>query len=509
MAGMQQLNVDPANITYIPALSLNATESVWYQAAPSNGTPAVGLKAEYFDNTTLAGTPVLTRTEPGVAFNWLSGQNVTTHGTTAVEGFAPNLGAFSARFTGTIKPTIDGEQVFKVRADGAYKVWVDGKLVVDFDGLALAGDVVNAPSRFGKTVKLKAGKYYTVKMEYRRNGTFFFPVLGGIQGIQMSWASLAAPADLSQYDAVVIAVGVNAEYEGEGFDRPFDLPEYQGDMLASVTKINPNTIVVMHGGAPSNMRPWNSNAGAILEAWYAGQYAGQAVAEIIYGKVNPSGKLPVSIAKNESDYPSYASYHDVTAYQPAGLFGAPGTAKAEMTYSEGIYTGYRGFDKSNVKALYPFGYGLSYTSYTYSDMKLSSNTITGGETINASFTITNRGDMDGFEVAQLYVSPAVKSTVDRPEKELKGFAKVFLKAGESKRVTIPMDARSLSYYVQNTDSWVVDKSNYTIRVGGSSDALPLTQVLKATTAQTLPTSTSNPLPLPMRQAVQVSADQKY
>lgn len=508
MAGMQQLNVDPANVTYIPVLSLNATESIWHQDA-TNGTPASGLKAEYFDNTALAGTPILTRTEPGVAFNWLSGQNVTAHGTSAVEGFAPNLGAFSARFTGSIKPTVDGEQVFKVRADGAYKVWVDGKLVVDFDGLALSGDVVNAPSRFGKTGKLKAGKYYSVKMEYRRNGTFFFPVLGSIQGIQMSWASLAAPADLSKYDAVVVAVGVNAEYEGEGFDRPFDLPEYQADMLASVTAANPNTIVVMHGGGPSNMRPWNSKAGAILEGWYAGQYAGQAIAEIIYGKVNPSGKLPVSIAKNESDYPSYASYNDVTAYQPAGLFGAPGTAKAEMTYSEGIYTGYRGFDKSNTKALYPFGFGLSYTSYTYSDMKLSSTTISGGETINASFTVTNRGEMDGFEVAQLYVSPAVKSTVDRPEKELKGFAKVFLKAGESKRVTIPLDARSLSYYVQSTDSWVVDKSNYTIRVGGSSAALPLTQVLQATKAQTLPTSTSNPLPLPMRQAVQVSADQKY
>jgi beta-glucosidase len=508
MAGMQQLNVDPANITYIPALSLNATESVWYQDAAS-GAPAAGLKAEYFSNPTLSGTPVLTRTEPGVAFNWLSGQNVTTHGSTAVEGFSPDLGAFSARFTGTIKPTIDGEQVFKVRADGAYKVWVDGRLVVDFDGLGLSGDVVDAPSRFGKTDRLKAGKYYSVKMEYRRNGTFFFPVLGSMQGIQMSWASLAAPADLSRYDAVVVAVGVNAEYEGEGFDRPFDLPEYQGDMLANVTKANPNTIVVMHGGGPSNMRPWNSKAGAILEGWYAGQYAGQAIAEIIYGKVNPSGKLPVSIAKNESDYPSYASYNDVTAYQPAGLFGAPGTAKAEMTYSEGIYTGYRGFDKSNTRALYPFGFGLSYTSYTYSDMKLSSNTIAGGETINASFTVTNRGDVDGFEVAQLYVSPAVKSTVDRPEKELKGFAKVFLKAGESKQVTIPVDARSLSYYVQNTDSWVVDKSNYTVRVGGSSDALPLTQVLKATAAQTLPTSTSNPLPLPMRRAVQVSADQKY
>jgi beta-glucosidase len=509
MAGMQQLNVDPANITYIPALSLNATESVWYQGAASGKTaPAAGLKAEYFDNTALSGTPVLTRTEPGVAFNWLSGMNVTNTGTTKVDGFAPNLGAFSARFTGTIKPTIDGEQVFKVRADGAYKVWVDGKLVIDFDGNALSGDVVNAPSRFGKTAKLKAGKYYSVKMEYRRNGTFFFPVLGSMQGIQMSWASLEAPADLSQYDAVLVAVGVNAEYEGEGFDREFDFPEYQADMAASVAKANPNTIVVMQGGGPSNMRPFNTKAGAILQAWYAGQYAGQAVAEIVYGKVNPSAKLPVTIAKNESDYPSWASYNNVKAYQPAGLFGAPGTAKAEMTYSEDIYAGYRGFDKSNTKPLYPFGFGLSYTSYKYSDMKLSSSTITGGETINASFTLTNRGDMDGFEVAQLYVSPSVKST-NRPEKELKGFAKVFLKAGQSKRVTIPIDARSLSYYVQNTDTFNVDKANYTIRVGGASDDLPLTQVLKATVAQKLGTNTSNPLPVPVRQAVQVSENMKY
>ncbi|WP_332847768.1 beta-glucosidase [Massilia sp. S19_KUP03_FR1] len=511
MAGLQQLNVDPANIVYIPALSLNAAESSWYQGAASgNSAPEAGLKAEYFDNTTLAGTPVLTRTEPGVAFNWLSGMNITNNGTTRVDGFAPNLGAFSARFSGTIKPTVDGEQVFKVRADGAYKVWVDGKLVVDFDGLALSGDVVNAPSRFGKTAKLKADKYYTVKMEYARLGTFFFPVLGSIQGIQMSWAALAAPADLAQYDAVVVAVGVNAEYEGEGFDREFDLPEYQAEMVASVAKTNPNTIVIAHGGGPSNLRPFASRAGAILQAWYAGQYAGQAEAEIIYGKVNPSGKLPVTIAKNESDYPSYASYNSVAAYQPAGLFGAaPTRAKLEMTYSEGIYTGYRGFDKSNTKPLFPFGFGLSYTSYTYSDMTLSSNTLAGAETIEASFTLTNSGAVDGFEVAQLYVSPAVTSKVDRPEKELKGFAKVFLKAGASKRVTIPIDARSLSYYVQNTDTFNVDKASYTIRVGGASDALPLKQVLKASVAQKLSTNASNPLPLPVRQAVQVPESMKY
>jgi beta-glucosidase len=510
MGGMQQLNVDPANVTYIPALTLNAAESSWYQGVPDGKTaPAAGLKAEYFDNVTLAGTPVLTRTEPGVAFNWLSGQNITASGATSVAGFSVNAGAFSARFTGTIKPTVDGEQVFKVRADGAYKVWVDGKLIVDFDGVALSSDVINAPSHSGKTAALKAGKYYTVKMEYRRLNSGFFPVLGSINGVQLSWASLAAPGDLSKYDAVVVAVGVNAEYEGEGFDREFNLPEYQADLVSNVTRANPNTIVVMHGGGPSNMRPWNSKAGAILEAWYAGQYAGQAIAEIIYGKVNPSGKLPVSIAKNESDYPSWASYNSVAAYQPAGLFGAPGTAKSTMTYSEGIYTGYRGFDKSNTKALYPFGFGLSYTSYQYSDMKLSSSTLQGSETIDATFTLTNRGDMDGFEVAQLYVSPAATSKVDRPEKELKGFAKVFLKAGQSKRVTIPVDARSLSYYVQDTDTWNVDAARYTIRIGGASDDLPLKDVLKTAVAQKLNTNTSNPLPVPVRQAVQVPADQKY
>lgn len=510
MAGMQQLNVDPANITYIPSMSLNPVESLWYQNAPDRkgAVPAAGLTAEYFDNLTLAGKPVVTRTEPGLAMNFLLGQNVTNNGRTAIEGFAPTAGAFSARFTGTFKPTITGEQVFKIRADGAYKLWIDDKLIIDFDGTPLSGDVIDAVSHFGKTVKLKAGQFYNVKMEFQRLNAGYFPVLGGINGIQMSWASLAAP-DLSQYDAVVVGVGMNAEYEGEGFDRSFDLPEYQGEMLANVTKEHKNTIVIMHGGAPFNMRPWSSKAGAILEAWYSGQYAGQALAEIIYGKVNPSGKLPVSIGKNERDYPSYASYSNIDDYLPAGLFGYPATkAKTELTYSEGLYTGYRGFDKTNIKPLYPFGFGLSYTSYAYSDMKLSTTTLKGAETVEATFTLTNTGSMDGFEVAQLYVSP-VKPLTHRPEKELKGFAKVFLKAGESKRVTIPVDARSLAYWVQNTDTWNVDAASYKIRVGGSSDALPLTQTLKAVVAQKLPTNTSNPLPKPVQQAVQVSADQVY
>ncbi|HEX8615831.1 MAG TPA: glycoside hydrolase family 3 C-terminal domain-containing protein [Telluria sp.] len=510
--GLEQLSAHSSNITYLPALSLNPGASVWYQPAsgPDTTTAQPGLKAEYFSNVNLAGKPVLTRTEPGVAWNFLSGKNVTANGVTAIEGFSPQGGAFSARFTGTIKPTVTGAQVFKIRADGAFTLWVDNKVVIDFDGKAVSADVINTLSQFGKTGKLVAGKSYSVKMEYRRLNDKFFPVLGGMNGIQMSWASLEAPADLAKYDAVVIAAGLNNEYEGEAFDRPFDLPEHQSDLIASVSKVNPNTIVVMHGGGPSNMLPWSKKAGAVLEAWYSGQFAGQALAEIMYGKVNPSGKLPVSIGKQEQDYPSYASYSNIAEFQPAGLFGDAATSKAktEMAYSEGIYMGYRGFDKRGIKPLYPFGFGLSYTTYDYSDLTLSSTTLSPGATIKASFTLTNSGRQAGFEVAQLYVSP-VTPGVDRPVKELKGFAKVYLKAGESKRVTIPIDARSLSYYVQDTATWNVDAGKFKIMVGSSSADLPLKQTLVSPALQKLHTNTSNPLPLPMRKAVQVTADQLY
>ena len=508
--GLQQFNVDAANVTYLPALSLNPAASVWYQpdATPQALTP--GLKAEYFSNTELAGTPVLTRTEPGVAWNFITGSNATAAGTTRIEGFNPAGGAFSARFSGTIQPTVTGPQVFKVRADGAYKLWVNGELVIDFDGAPIASDVIDTLSKSGKTAKLKAGQTYSVKLEYRRLSGAYFPVLGSINGVQMSWASLNAPDDLKNYDAVVVAVGNNAEYEGESIDHGFDLPEYQSDLIASVAKANPNTVVVMHGGGPSNMLPWSKKAGAVLEAWYPGQYGGQAIAEIIYGKVNPSGKLPVTIGKQDSDYPSYASYGKVEDYQPAGTFpdAATNRAKKTMPYAEGVFMGYRGFDKAGTKPLYAFGHGLSYTTFKYSKLKLSNDKLKADGTVDATFTLTNKGREDGFEVAQLYVRP-MQPAVERPLKELKGFAKVFLHAGESKQVTIPIDARSLAYYTQAKGAWQLDAGKYRILVGAASDDLPLDETLTVPAAAQLSTTSSNPLPLPLRQAVQVGAGQTY
>lgn len=504
LQGLQLLNTDSSNVTYIPALSLNPAASSWTQ--PDGGE---GLKADYFANTELSGSPAVSRIEPGVKIDFTTRTNTTDKGTTSLADVPTGVGAASVRFTGLITPTVTGPHVLKVRASGPFRLFVDDKLVLESDGAPLSSDVVNTISRFGRTGVLEAGTAHQVRLEYRHVTGRFMPALGGIQGLQMSWASLGAPAELANYDAVVIAAGVNQEYEGEAHDRHFALPEFQGEMISNVGKVNPKTVVVMHGGGPSEMASWIDHAGAALMAWYPGQYGGQALAETIYGKVNPSAKLPVTIGRLEKDYPSYASYSRIEDFQPAGSFStaATSTAKARMVYDDGVFMGYRGFEKNHVKPLFAFGFGMSYTSYSYGDLQLSTPAMGANNTVEASFTLTNTGSMAGFEVAQLYVSPARPST-PRPAKELKGFVKVYLNPGESKRVTIPLDARSLAYYVPNKASWVVDAGSYAIRVGPSSDKLPLVKNLTAPLL-VLPTNTSNPLPQPLRASVQVAADQAY
>lgn len=459
------------------------------------------MKAEYFANTTLTGTPTVTRVEPGVNWDLLTGRNITNAGETTVAGFTTGSGAFSARFTGVIQPTISGEHVFKVRADGAFRLWVDEQLIIDEVGTPKSNDIVNALTRSGKTGLLLAGSRHTVRLEYRRLAARFTPALGGFWGVQMSWASLVPPASLAQYDAVVVAAGFNFEFEGEGYDRGYDMPEFQGDMISQVARRNPNTLVVLHGGGGMNMLPWAEQVPAIMHAWYPGQQGGQALAEIVFGRVNPSGKLPITLERRIQDNPSYPSYSDPEAYRGPD-------ALTDMTYSEGLYMGYRGYDKSGVAPLYPFGHGLSYSTFAYTNLFVSTSVLVPGTTVTATFTVTNTGDRAGFETAQLYVQP-LAAQVDRPQKELKGFAKVFLLPGQSKQVTIPLDGRSFAYYVDNTASWNVDAGQYRLRVGGSSASLPLNSVVTALYPEVLTTRDSNPLPPPMRNAVQVNPAQAY
>ncbi|XRG82462.1 glycoside hydrolase family 3 C-terminal domain-containing protein [Salinisphaera sp. SPP-AMP-43] len=501
LSGLKQLARSENRVDYLQSLSLSPQTSVWYQ--PAQGGSDIqnqGLKAEYFSNTDLSGEPVITRIEPGVDWDFSSNQNVTAFGTSSVNGFSPTGGSFSARFTGQIKPTISGRHVFKVRADGPFKLWVNGRLLIDFDG-EVAGSGLTSPIAYsGRTQRLRAGQTYDVRLEYQRTSSGSSQ-LGSINGIQMSWASLAAPQNLDQYDAVYIAAGLGNEYEGEGSDHEAELPEYQSNLIRNLSRANPNTIVVLHAGGGVKMLPWAKKAGAILHAWYPGQQGGQALAEIIYGDVNPSGKLPISLAKHLEDNPAYSSYHDVSAYQGDN-------AKTDMTYSEGVFLGYRGYDENGVKPLYPFGFGLSYTTFSYSGLKLTPHRMTPGATVEARFTVTNTGSQAGYETAELYVHPR-QSTIPRPRKELKGFAKVYLQPGESKQVTIPLNGRSLAYYQKDTDSWDIDPGRYVIKVGGSSDALSQRAPLIVSQAEQLKTSDSNPLPKPLQEAVQVNPQRAY
>lgn len=528
LSGLQQLATNSENVTFIKSMSLSPEQSLWLSpdCQASDDTCRVGVEAEYFANTQWSGEPVLTREEQGINFSWTNMTNVVENaciendaqtieeqgldcssvtaeqadGSRALNDLSPSMGGFSARFTTSIKPTITGKHVFKVRADGPVKLWVNGKLLLESDGEPRAPDVPNANPLSVQTPRLKAGQTYQVVLEYARE-QFFQGQLGGLNGVQLSWASLTPPADLSDYDAVVAVVGRSHEYEGEASDPNFELPEQQATLLTNLMRSNRNTIVVMHGGGGMDMQPWNKKAKAILHAWFSGQLGGQALAEILYGDVNPSGKLPITLDSKLKYNPSYPSYSN-----PDDYIGE--NAKTDMTYSEGLFFGYRGYDISHHKPLYPFGFGLSYTTFNFSNLTLSDQTVTENGTLYANFTVTNTGSQAGYETAQLYVHPQ-SSSVERPQHELKGFSKIYLQAGESKQVSIPLNARSFAHYDIKQAQWEVEAGRYTIEIGDSSDSLPLSSSVNAHQNITLDSKNSNPLPGPVQFMVQVDKSEAY
>jgi beta-glucosidase len=257
-------------------------------------------------------------------------------------------------------------------------------------------------------------------------------------------------------DAAVVCVGFNPNTEGEGFDRPFELPSEQLDLIRNVAKVNRRTIVVLTSGGNVSPENWLSEVSAYIEAWYPGQEGGTALAEILFGRTNPSGKLPASFEKRWEDNATFSSYFD--------------TGKTRhIAYTEGLFIGYRHFDKDNIEPLFPFGYGLSYTSFEYKNLQIK-QVLTGPEIQEKTglcFDITNTGKMEGAEIAQVYVGP-VNASVPRPVKELKGFSKIFLLPGETKRVNILLDRDAFSYYDVNKKSWVVEPGEFEFLIGSSS-----------------------------------------
>lgn len=271
-------------------------------------------------------------------------------------------------------------------------------------------------------------------------------------------------------ETAVIFAGLPDSFESEGYDRKhMRLPDCQNQLISEICKVQPNTVVVLHNGSPVEM-PWAGEVKAILELYLGGQGVGTAAAALLLGEANPSGRLAETFPVKLEDNPSYLNF--------------PGDGKT-VEYREGLYIGYRYYDKKNMEVLFPFGHGLSYTTFAYSDLKLDKEQITAGDELDISLKVTNTGTRAGKEVVQLYVADKTGQT-DRPQKELKDFAKIYLEPGETKEVTFTLNKRSFAWYSTELKDWYCGTGDYEILLGASSRDIHLKGTVFITSHQKLP-----------------------
>ena len=458
LEGIQNEVSPSTTVDLISTNTLDPENAIW-EFVNSNGELQQGLQAEYFTSTDLSGTPAVTRVDNHLNFDWDINPIPVSQ----------NQAGFSARWTSQVRPVIYGDHVFKVRGDGRLRIIVNGQTLFDNFNSPTFPPVGYGPTpAYSVKIALQAGQVYNVEIDYRRfsfglGGPGFFDSFeqGGLTGVQASWASLEAPPNFVKYDAVVICAGISNEYEREGEDRLFTLPEFQDELIENLSKVNHRTIVEFFGGGNFDSTLWINQVAALIETFYPGQNGGQALAEISFGDVNPSGKLPVTFEKKITDNPAYATFPPAINTHPDAI-----------SYSEGIFVGYRGYEHNHIQPLFPFGFGLSYTTFSYSGIKVEPAIFNGTQPVKVSFEVTNTGKRAGAEIAELYVGQE-SPTIARPIKELKGFTKVFLQPGQSQTVTLDLNQRSFAYFNTSIEKWDAVPGTYNILVGGSSQDTPL------------------------------------
>jgi beta-glucosidase len=411
------------------------------QLTPGGGMSGKGWKAEYFDNMNLAGKPKLTRVEPLIDHDWVGDSPDTT---------IPS-DQFSARWTATLTPDVAGERLLEVSSDDGIRLWLDGVMLVD--------DWKNHAEIYHKVrVNLDAGRTYELKLEYYEDG--------GSAVVRCGWSvdqkgkiEEAASAARSA-DAAVLFVGYSARFESEGFDRPdLLLPAHQVRLIKAVAAANPRTVVVLNSGAAVLMEDWVGDVPALLEAWYPGQEGGHAIAQVLFGDVNPSGKLTTSFLKRWEDYSSYGTYPN-----------EPGVAQ----YTDDVFVGYRHVDRAGIEPRFAFGHGLSYTTFTYENLRVKLQEGLPAPRVEVTFDIVNTGERAGAEIAQVYVANP-SGVLERPRQELRGFARVDLAPGERRSIRIELEPRAFSYYDTHVKNWVAPPGDYGIRVGSSSRLIRFTE----------------------------------
>ena len=347
-----------------------------------------------------------------------------------------------------ITPLKTGPHVLKVSAVGDFQLKIDGKVVMTVS--AGKGELVK------QSVPLVAGKAYAFDIQYsgKRQFTLGWDAPGNLFTPESEYLAAAKKAD-----AVIYFGGLSHADDRESIDRPnMKLPNHQDAVIEKLIAANPNTIVFLVAGSALEM-PWADKAKTIVWGWYAGMEAGDAFADMLFGDVNPSGKMPITLPKKLEDSAPIAldDYHADSAHYP-----------------EGVFVGYRWYEKQGIAPLFPFGYGLSYTSFDYSKLRLSSSTMKGDGTLTATVRVRNTGKVAGAEVVQLYLHD-VASSVERPTKELKGFSKVFLAPGESRDVSITLHKRDLSFWDTARGGWRAEGGDFDVLIGSSSADIKLSK----------------------------------
>jgi beta-glucosidase len=403
---------------------------------PSSGTGA-GLTGIYYKGMTLSGDPLATRNTDLLDYNWNGSPP------------APSVPSsqWSAKYTGTLTPPSTGTYTFSVTSDDGSRLFVDGHQIIDNwrdqGGTTKTG-----------TVTLTAGQPVGIEVDYYQDG--------GGSLLDLGWQPPGGPSSPLQQAVDVarssdVAVVFASDFEGEGSDQQdIDLPAEENALIQAVAAVNPHTVVVLNTGSAVTM-PWLDAVQGVFEAWYPGQEDGNAIASLLFGDVNPSGKLPVTFPRSLKDVPAS------TAAQWPGAGG-------KVQYSEGLNVGYRWYDAKDIDPLFAFGYGLSYTSFHFGALKVSAPTTTSLGTVRATVEVTNTGRRAGSDVVQLYVrDPA---TTGEPPTQLKAFQKVDLEPGQTRRVTFDVPASDFRTWNETTQNWQVADGSYGLLVGDSSQDLP-------------------------------------
>ena len=402
-----------------------------------------GLKVEYFANRECIGEPATVGVAERPVGAWW--------GNPIPE--APDRDNFSVRWSGKVRWSAGGRYRFLLKImDGLAGVWLDNEKIIT------VGHGENAKSMTGTEVHLDAGREYSIRVEYyqQRGWNALFFGWENLDEIEKSIADAVALA--AGADAVIFCGGHTAKSEMEGADRTFGMPPDLERLLIAVAKANPKTAVVLTGGGHIDMRTWLDSVPAVLHSFYLGQEGGRAVAEILFGKVNPSGKLPFTAERNLEDRSSFGCYHD-------------SDSDLRVTLKDGVFGGYRHFDRHGITPLFPFGFGLSYTKFAYSNLHVSTDRIKQGERVTVRFDITNSGPVAGAEAAQLYVADP-DCSVPRPPKELKGFVKVALEPGETKTVTIESGPEAFQFF-HPEHGWTAEPGRFELLVGASATDIRL------------------------------------